>query len=106
MYGRKDHESWLYLGEAFVAVLALAAGQSSIQKRLEDAYISALIRLKPDDFPDDLQDDFRKLQDELTSVEGSVAVSTRAMSGDRASEIAEQIVSMFNQVARKYPEKD
>lgn len=95
----------------YVAVSTLAAGQRSIQERLEDAYISALIRLKADDLPDDLQDDFRKLQDELTNVEpvgneGSVAVSTRAMNGDRASEIAEQIVSMFTHVARRYPEED
>ncbi len=50
----------------FVAVHSLAGGQGSIKERLFSAYISALIRLKPDDLPREMQQEFSMLQEELT----------------------------------------
>src|ERR1044071_6612268 len=100
-----------YAWEKFhAAVSILAAGKRDIRARLHDAYISALMRVEPEDLPEDIRDDFNKIDDELTSVEpvgdeGSAMASVRAMTEDRASEIAEQIVSMFSTIARNYPEK-
>ncbi len=88
------------------AVLTLASGTGSIQERLCDAYVYSLIRLqKQDDFPVEMRDDFEVIQKELTAVqpfgeEGSVKASTNAMTDDKASKIAEKIVSMYDKITR------
>lgn len=89
------------------AVLTLATGQNSIQDRLCNAYRCYLLFLNPNDFPEDLQNHFIKVQEDLTQVEpsgdeGSIAATTRAMSVEKADEITEMIVFIFEQVAYKY----
>src|SRR5438552_4117724 len=96
-----------YTWEKFhVAVLGLASGQGDIRQRLADAFVGSLIRLKPDELPEELRDDFRALQKELTSArpegdEGTVLASTNTMSGNRAAELAKQIVSMYDGIAKR-----
>lgn len=88
----------------FSAVQGLASGQSGIRERLISAYNSNLIHVKPEELPEKIQNDFRETEEELTKVkakgsEGDVAASVNAMSEDRASEIAQKIVGMFNTLA-------
>src|SRR5690349_11992273 len=91
----------------YVAVDTLASGTGSIQERLADAYMSALIRLYPADLPKNLREDFEKLRVtmrriEPTSDEGRITAAARAMSTDEAQQWAEKIVSMFNHIAREF----
>ena len=91
----------------FAGILTLAGGPAGIRERLADAYMSQIIRLRPQDLPEQLRDDFRLLQEELTSVEpraneGSIQASVNSMTHERATEIAEKFVSMFDYVARTY----
>ena len=44
--------------KTYAAVLMLANGTSSLQSRLADAYIGALMSLKREDFPIMLRDNF------------------------------------------------
>lgn len=99
-----------YTWEKFYVAVETLVGQGSIQDRLCGAYSSALMRLEPKDLPKDLRADFIELERKLTSVEptgdeGSIAASTKAMSADDAEKLAKQIVSMFNDIARSYPQK-
>lgn len=88
------------------AVLILASGTGTIQERLCDAYVDSLIRLHdPNDFPLEMRKDFEAIQKELTAVppsgnEGSAKASTNDMTDDKASEIAEKIVSMYDEITR------
>jgi hypothetical protein len=91
----------------YVAVDTLAASSGSIQERLEGAYISALVRLEPKDFQGELRSRFVALTAALTSGpaapagnQGTVAAATRALSDERAAELAHEIVSMFDVVAK------
>lgn len=101
-----------YVWEKFyVAVQALAGGQGNIKERLLDAYISALIRLKPDDLPKEMQQEFSMLQEELTKAEpigneGKLRATINSISSDRAAEIAEKIVGMYDKIAKRNPLKD
>jgi hypothetical protein len=70
----------------FTAVLILATGQNSLQERLADAYISALMRLDLDDIPKDMHSEFEEIQTSLTRVEptgheGSVNATTSGSFG-------------------------
>jgi hypothetical protein len=85
----------------FTALLILATGQSSLQERLADAYISALMRLDFDDIPKDMHDEFREIQESLTRVkpigdEGSVNATVRVMGEIEAKRLAEKIVSLYD----------
>lgn len=90
----------------YAAVLILASGTGSIQERLCNAYADSLMRLQDrNDFPVEMRDDFEAIQNELTAVqplgdEGSIKASTNAMTDDKASEIAEKIVLMYDQITR------
>jgi hypothetical protein len=98
-----------YTWEKFhVAVSSLASGTGSIQERLCNAYTYSLMLLevhKPDDLPAEMRDDFEQIVRELTAVEpvgseGSVQASTNAMTDLKASEIAEKIVSLYDEITR------
>ena len=83
------------------AILTLASNPSSIKKRLISASVYQLAHIKPDELPEDTQDDFRKIYQELTKVKGSIEASVNAMDDSKASEIAEEIVSMFFRLQEK-----
>ena len=90
-----------------LAVLSLASGSGSIQSRLANVFVSSLKRVEPSkDLPPELQAEFASILQEMTSVqpkgkEGSLAASAQAMSTERASEIAERIVSMYDTIVRQ-----
>ena len=88
----------------YLAVCDLASGVQDIQERLGDAYSDHLMHLKPEELPEDHQAEFRQICDRLTSVkaagdEGSIRASARTLSNEEASEMARNIVAMFNGIA-------
>lgn len=101
-----------YAWEKFhAAVLTLAEGSGCVQERLADAYIRHLIRLEPEDLPGNMQADFAVLKERITRIgaagdEGRVATTTAAMSDFEAKQIAAKIVSLYDQIARRYGWED
>ena len=82
------------------AVLTLV-GSQSIQERLGSACVDYLSRLKPDEIPDELQDDFKQIQ-ELQTVElPDGGMNAENLSDEQADKLAEKIVSMYDDLARR-----
>jgi hypothetical protein len=87
-----------------VAVDALAASASSIQDRLFNAYISALIRIKPEeDLPEELRPRFIAMSDRLTSAEprageGSLRATLDVLADDEAVGIAQEVVNLWREL--------
>jgi len=93
----------------FNAIRILAIENKSIKERLYDAVVFNILILTDNDFSeegfDDLRDQHKKLIDELTCVdalsdEGKLRATINKMSSEEASEIADKIVSMFNEMWR------
>ena len=87
------------------AVHALAAGEGDIQQRVASAAYHITTPFVRDDLPDDLQQEFRELEEELTRVPdaeiGSVRATARALSDEDAKALASTIVSMNEEVCRR-----
>ena len=89
------------------AVYSLATGAGRVQERLADAAL-VLIRLKPDDFPDDgdLRRSFVGVMDDLTyeqpqqEGEGRISATLKVTSDYDASEIAKRILALYHAVDR------
>lgn len=77
----------------FVAVDTLATGTGSIQKRITDAWVSALMRLKAEDFLPEDRDVFTALRDQMVG-HGTFEEATARMSDDEAHEHARRIVEL------------
>ncbi len=85
----------------FQAVLALV-GEGILRSRLRAA-AEYLRRLKAEDFPDDgLRARFSELGRKLTE-KGSIQESVLAMSELEASQVAEEIVSIYADLANRDP---
>jgi hypothetical protein len=84
-----------YLWEKFSnAVDTLASGTGNIQTRLADATIVNLLLFKPEELPDDIRHTVLKINERLTSAPVS------QMSDYEASEIATEIMSIYDNVTR------
>jgi hypothetical protein len=90
----------------FSAVLTMACSSDSVQLRLADAYVDSLLRLNVEDFPDDLEGDFRDILAEFAKIRldgdrGIRAVIESQMSEGDANKLAERIVSLYNEITRR-----
>jgi hypothetical protein len=87
------------------AVHALATGVGPLQARLGDAALF-LIRLRPDDFPEDLRRMFAGVIDDLTfdqaqGDEGQIAATMKNTSDEDARVLAGRIFSLFVEMSRR-----
>ncbi len=85
-----------------VAVLALAAGSGSLRDRLENAYVSSLMRLRPEHhFPwPDLLEEYEDLKREMAP-EGHFKITLASWPEEDLKRIAERIVSLYDRVTRR-----
>lgn len=84
-----------YAWEKFHQAVLTLVGSQSIQERLGSTCAEYLSRLKPEDIPDELQDDFKQIQ-ELQTVELSDGRMNAAnLSDEQADKLAEKIVLML-----------
>ena len=85
-----------------IAVLILAAGTGSLRERLEEAYVSSLIRLHSKyQFPwNDIRRDFDDLMQEIAPAR-DLTVALSRWSEEDLRRIAEGIVSLYDRVLRK-----
>ena len=99
-----------YLWEKFMlAVTGMAKSSSSIQQRIAYAYLDHMLGLIPRHFPDDLWQEFDRIERKLTSEtpvgnEGAVQATVSSMSEEMASDIAKEIVNLFGEIDNRYHE--
>jgi hypothetical protein len=89
----------------YAAVHTLATGTDDLKNRLADAYISALVRLEPSDFPPNSRAEFADFRAAMVRVEpqgdeGRVAATVKDMPDEVAAHWAGKIVSWFDHVKR------
>ena len=84
------------------AVLILAAGTGTLRERLEDAYVSSLIRLRPEHhFPwPELRQRFEDLMEELAP-SGDVKTALASWPEHDLKRIAEGLVGLADGIARR-----
>jgi len=90
----------------YKAMPCLASPDSSIQDRLLWAWQSQLIVLRIEELPEDLQAEFQKLHDELTSVEpaadeGTLQATIKRLSDEKAFEYVKRVIDMYDSIARR-----
>ena len=85
-----------------LAIKTLAGGKKDLRIRIYDAYVSALMKLTPADFPKGLGREFSYLLDRLTKEEpvitgeGKVMATLNAMNEMELDNIVERIVSIYD----------
>jgi hypothetical protein len=81
-----------------VAVEALAVSPAPIQQRLGNAWIGALVHLRPDDFDDPRERAlFTSIRDAVTA-RGGVEATTEAMSDGKALAAAGDLVDLLGTI--------
>ena len=85
------------------AVRALALGRGRINERLAEAWMH-LATLKPDDVPESVGDDFRRIRERWERAthegrEGTITAAATAMTEDQATDAARQILDMHYEVS-------
>lgn len=92
-----------YVWEKFhVAVLTLVSSEPSLQKRLEYAYTGALMRLDHHELPEDMKEGFETVTEALRR-KGSAETGAASLDETEATKIAELIVCMYDNIARRDP---
>jgi hypothetical protein len=86
----------------YAAIWILAGGTGDLKDRIGDAYISALMRLTPDDFPKGLRREFSYLLERLTREEptepgeGKLRATLKTMDDIEMNHIVERIISIYD----------
>ncbi len=97
-----------YAWEKFhAAVLILAGSHSSVADRINSAYTYQLMHIVLEQIPEELRDEFSVLIKEIKRVKRPdkqlpVASATKAIGREKATELAENIVSMYDRIAQIY----
>jgi len=95
----------LYAWEKFHSAIHLLVGTGTQRERLASAYTYNLSQLKPEDLPEEIQEDFRQLKAEITRVDphgnkGSVKATLHEMDESDIRRMIEKIISMHDTVTR------
>jgi hypothetical protein len=86
----------------YTAIWILAGGTGDLRERIENAYVSALMRLKPDDFPKGLRREFSYILERLTREEptrpgeGKIRATLSTMTEVELDRYVERIVSIYD----------
>lgn len=93
--------------KSYLAVRGMATGVGSLQARIGDAYSGSLCLLNRENVPLDIFRRVGEIKQRLTCVparagEGNVAATIEKMPDDEAKSIAEEIVDIFDAVAKIY----
>ena len=91
----------------YMAVRSMASSPKTIHERIADAYLFNLIHVKTEDLPETIRWRFDALRDRLTSAEpvaneGKVMATVNEMSMSEAVEIADEILSLADEVNADY----
>lgn len=91
------------------AVHTLAVGLGSLQQRIADAYLYSIIHVKRDELPENTLAKFDKMDRTMHSGtpigdEGLINASARNLTDNEASEVAEAILFIADEVESAYNE--
>ncbi len=91
------------------AVRTLAVGLESLQQRIADAYLDSVLHVKRDELPESTLATFDKMDRTMRSGdpigdEGIINASARNLTDHEASEVAEAILFIADEVERAYNE--
>jgi hypothetical protein len=95
-------DAWRKFHEAVIALVSI----SSIEERLGSACVYYLSCLKPEDIPDELQDDFKQIQELQTAELPGGGVYAKNIKDYEAQKLAEKIVSMYDNLTRRLGAED
>jgi hypothetical protein len=93
--------------KSYLAVRGMATGIGSLQTRVGDAFISSLCLLNRENVTPDILRRVGEVRHRLTCIsakagEGDVVATTAKMSDDEAISIAEEVVDIFDSIAKSY----
>lgn len=94
--------------KSYAAVRDLASSEATLRERIASAYTNSLIRLLPErQLPADLQREYEEIREAFMTNkaqgnEGGALASARAMTDERAEEIAVKIVDFYEHVSARY----
>ena len=92
----------------FTATHGLASGTGRIQERLENTGSYLVGRVRPPlSMPDEIQQKADSIMDRITCIpakgdEGTLAATCRQLSDDDARKIAQDVVSVFDEICKLY----
>jgi MoaA/NifB/PqqE/SkfB family radical SAM enzyme len=94
-----------YAHEKMYVAVSTLAGPGTQRERLADAYISSVIRLLDKDIPEELRERFQILKEKITCEEakgdeGTVKATVNAIEDNEVNEMAEEIVSLYDNITR------
>lgn len=102
-----DFFKYRYGWEKFHGAVHSLAGESTIQERLENAYVFHIIHLRKDnDIPIELHDKFDEVVFLMTNAdapEGRVNAAVIAMDEMTRSRVTENIISLYDSLCRYMP---
>ena len=85
----------------YSAVRTLAIMDRDIKSRLTDAVVNNIAHVNPEkDLPDDLRDKFNRMLEELTT-EGSIPETIAYMTNMKASSMAGEVVSLYDELVKE-----
>lgn len=95
-----------YAWEKFFQANDTLCGRSSQEKRLEYA-IQYLLRLRSDDVPEEMRDEFIEFMDQFTKVEpvgseGTIAATIPTMDEMQVRKCVEKINGWYSDISRQY----
>ena len=90
----------------FFSAVNTLVGPGTIQERLADAWLFQMVHIRPECLHEEVQEKFAALDARMTSKpadgdEGRIRASTRDLSDDEGREIAQGVVSIFNDIVEE-----
>jgi hypothetical protein len=96
----EERRQWYAIGQVYLAVSDLV-GQGDVRERLVDAYMTHLLTLSPDEFPQHLRNQYRGIREALTWLppehpgQGKLRSTVSRMSEEEAVLLGQKLVAML-----------
>lgn len=94
-----------YAWEKFHMAIRSLAARGTKRARLVDSYVYHIIHVKPEQVPEEIQDELRQFERDITRVqakgdEGSVQATVNTMDDDEVDRLIDRIISMHDTITR------
>jgi hypothetical protein len=108
VYGNPERRRQHYAIQKLYLALNTLVGTGSVRERLADAYQRHLTPVSPNDFPEELREEYREIRTGLTWVpveyegQGRLRSTINAISEEEALLLAKRLVSLFYDLVEYY----
>jgi hypothetical protein len=99
-----------YAIEKLYLTICDLVGTGEVRERLHNAYISHLVAVSPDDFPEPLRDQYQSIHEALTwqppehRGQGKLRPTINSMSEEEAVMLGQRLVSLFWDMVKLHPD--